>query len=141
MAFDHGIGNGTAPFQSADREDGKAAVAGDIPQISGEVTFTLPSEARDTVGRHTRQDGSVHGHGLQEFQPAEQPVHVGRVLAHLKLAQPDKAGDRTVRHFRQQGVKSTAHLIIQPVGNPSVDPSLCSNECIRAKAFDNRDPW
>ena len=38
---------------------------------------SIHSVARITERRHARQDSSIHGHGSQEFQPVEQPVHVG----------------------------------------------------------------
>ena len=86
MGFHNGVGNGAAPFQRADGKDGETAVAGDVPQITREVALSLPSQAGKPVGRHTGQDRLGQPKALQEFEPVEKTVHVGRVLTHLELA-------------------------------------------------------
>ena len=89
MAFDHGIGNGTAPFQSADREDGKAAVAGDIPQISGEVTFTLlPKAIRWQLGADL-PDAELSGVAVQAVGASGADIAAAVRAARARMARRD----------------------------------------------------
>jgi hypothetical protein len=140
MGINHRIGKDTAPFEGADREDGQAAVARDIPQIPGEVALPLTTKTGNAVRWHICQNALVQCNAPQEFQPVEQAVHIGRVLAHLKLAQPDKATDGTSRVVGQKGIKPVACDTIQKVRNPGINPPFRGNKCIRTKPLDDRDP-
>lgn len=140
MGLDHCIGNGTAPFDGADREDGQAAGARYVTQISGEVSLPLSAKAGNAVKWDTGQNSLVQGNVPEKFQPIKQAVHVGRILAHLELAQPDKAGNRTARILNQKSVKPGAAGIVYAVSNSSLDLPFCDNQGIRAKPFDDCDP-
>jgi hypothetical protein len=77
---------------------------------------------------------------LQEFQPVEKTVHVGRVLADLELTQPDKAGYGTTCILCQQGIEPRPYVIAQPPGDPGIDPPFRRDQRIRAQPLDDRDP-
>ena len=84
--------------------------------------------------RHICQNAPVRHQILQDFRPVEQAVPVGRVLAHLELALPDKAGDEATCILCQQGIRPIAKLTIQPIGNSCIDPPFSSDESIRDPA-------
>ena len=86
MSFHHGIGNGSAPFHNANRENGQTSVTGNIAQTICKIALTLTTQPRDPVGWDAAQhiDGELKT--LQKFQPIQQSVNICCVLANLKLA-------------------------------------------------------
>ena len=140
MGLDNGVGNGTAPFQRADRKNGEAAVTRDIPQIAREVSLALPAQARNPVRRHVSQNAPVQFQGLQVFQAVQKAVHISRVPPDLELTQPDEARDRAARIFGQKGIEPRSHVIVQLTGDPDIDPPFSRDKRIRAKPLDDRDP-
>lgn len=56
MGLDHRIGNPRVPFHRADRQNGKAPVAGDVSHAIGKIPFALTAKLRNPVGRQTIQN-------------------------------------------------------------------------------------
>lgn len=139
VGLDHGVGNGAAPFQSTDRKNGETAVTRDIPQIAREVSLALPAKAGNPVRRYIRQSAPVQFQSLQVFQAVQQAVHISRVPPDLELTQPDEPRNRAARIFGQKGIELRSHVIVQPTGDPGVDPPFSRDERIRAKPLDDRD--
>jgi hypothetical protein len=125
----------------------KAQTARMARRRSPEISRKSPAKYRSPCRRRRamRWGGTPTGcpfvqrHALQELQPIEQAVHVGRVLPDLKLTQPDKARDRAVRRLRSARHRA-ALACHRPAGPRSgIDPPLSSDKRIRAKALDDRD--
>lgn len=64
---------------------------------------------------------------------------VSRVPPDLELTQPDKPRDRAARIFGQQSIEPRPYVIVQPTGDPGIDPSFSGYKRIRAKPLDDRD--
>ena len=139
MGLDHGVGNGATPFQSTNRKDGEAAVTRDIPQISGEVPFSLPAQSGNAMRWHIGKNAPVQRQILQVFQAVQQAVHVGRVPPDLELTQPDEPRDRAARIIEQQGIKLCSQDLVQPTGDPGINSPFGRDKRIRAKPLDDRD--
>ena len=132
MGLHNGVGKGAAPFQYADGKDGETAITGNVSQIAREVSLSLPAKSGNPVRRHPSQNRLGQPKALQEFQPIQKTVHVGRVLPGLELTQPDKPRDRSASVFRQQGIEAGPHGIVQPLRDPGLDPPLRSHKRVRA---------
>ena len=83
VRFDNGVCNGGAPFHDADRQYGQASVAGDVEKAVGEIPLTLPPQTRDPMGRDAIENRGGQVQLLQEFEPLEQAVGIGRVVPDL----------------------------------------------------------
>ena len=138
VGLDNGVRNGGAPFHDADRQYGQAAVAGDVEKAVGEVPLALPAQTRDPVGRNAVENRGGQVQFLQEFEPVEQAVGIGRVVPHLELPQPYEPARVPVRAFAQQAVEALAHPAVETCGDPGIDPAFRRDQGIRAEPLDGR---
>lgn len=93
MGFDDGIGNRRFPLHGAYDKDRPAPVRGDVTQAVGEVAFTLPAQACDTVGWRAGESLMIEIQIAQKLQSLEQAVCGSRVVADLEIAKPDEAAN------------------------------------------------
>ena len=77
---------------------------------------------------------------LQELQPVEEPVDVGRVAAHLELAQPNEAGEAVGDLLGQECIEARAHCIVETAGDAGLDPALGGNQRVSAAPLDDCYP-
>ena len=77
---------------------------------------------------------------LQELQPVEEPVDVGRVAAHLEFAQPDEAGEPAGDLLGQECIEARARCIVETTGDAGLDPALSGNQRVGAAPLDDRYP-
>lgn len=74
---------------------------------------------------------------LQELQPVQQPVRVRRVLADLKLAQPNKTADPAINIFRKQGIQLVSHGRVETLSDARLHPTLGGDKRISAEPFNH----
>ena len=77
---------------------------------------------------------------LQELQPVEEAVDVGRVAAHLEFAQPDEAGEPVGDLLGQESIEARAHCIVETAGDAGLDPTLGGNQRVSAAPLDDCYP-
>ena len=138
MGLDHGIGDSAAPFHGTDGEDGETAITRNVAQPVGEVALPLAAKTGNTMRRNGLQQIGGKIEALQEFQTIEKAVDVGRVPAHLEPAQPDEPAHAAVHFLGKQPVETQAHGIVPARGDVRLYPTLCGNECARAKTLQDR---
>ena len=147
MGLDHGIGDSAAPLHGTDGEDGETAITRNVAQPVGEVALPLAAKTGNAMRRNGLQQIGGKIEALQEFQAIEKGVDVGRVPAHLEPAQPDEPAHAAVDFLGKQPVVSSrgkqpvetqAHGIVQARGDARLYPTLCGNECARAKTLQDR---
>ena len=138
MCFDNGICDGSRPLNDAGGKDGQSSITGDVPQSIRKVTFPLAAKACDPMCGNVVQDCWRQRDPLQEFQPVELAVDIGRVLAHLELSQPDEAADPAISVFIEQTVKFGFHFEVETCRNASLDPLFGRNQCVSTVSFYDR---
>ena len=93
MGLNHRIRYRGLPFNGANSEDRPSSITGNIAQIIREIPFTLPAKPGNAMQWNAIKGSGCKPETLQELQPVQQAVRVRRVLANLKLAQPDEPAD------------------------------------------------
>ena len=117
VCFDDGVRDGEAPLHHADRENGEAAITGNILQPVREIALALSAQPSNPMGRNPGQAIGIEADRLQELQPIQQAVHIGRVLARLEPAQPDEPAHLPVHRLAQQRVEPGAHVLVKTIGD------------------------
>ena len=72
------------------------AITGNVAQPVCQVALPLAAKTGNAMRRNGLQQVGGKVEALQEFQATEQAIDVGRVPAHLKLAQPDEPAHAAV---------------------------------------------
>jgi hypothetical protein len=139
MSFHHRIGQHGLPFRDADSQDCQASTIRELPQAIGKITLALASESRDAMRRDVIEKAIPQVDALQEFQPVQQPIRLGRVVARLKLSKPYEPGEAIVNHLVKQSCESLACGAIKAIGYSVFDPAFRRNQGIGAKPFNRGD--
>jgi len=140
MGLNHCISYRSLPFHSTDGHDRPPPIAGNVAQIIREISFALATKSGDPVGWNAIKGSGRKPETLQKLQPVQQAVRVCRVLANLKLAQPDKTADPVIDVFRKQGIQPASHGRVETVGDARFHPTFGGDKRISAEPFDHRHP-
>ena len=138
VGFHDGIGNGSAPFENADRQYGETPFIGEFPYAVGKIAFPLSTEPGDSMRGNAGENLGRKAEACQELQPVEQPVDVGRVPAHLELAEPYEAGEPSGDLLGRERIETRAHGIVETTGDAGLDPALGGHQRIGAAPRDDR---
>ncbi|EPR14777.1 hypothetical protein M527_27645 [Sphingobium indicum IP26] len=138
MGFDDSIGNRRFPLHYANSKDRPAPVRSDVTQAVGEVAFTLPAQACDTVGWRAGENLMIEIQITQKLQSVEQAVCGSRVVADLEIAKPNEAADVACQHLGQKPIQLLTRVSIQLFRDPRFDSAFGGDQGIRAQALDCR---
>ena len=138
MGLDDGVRDGGTPRHCANRENGEAAIAGDVLQPVREIALALTAQPGDPMRRNPAEATGIEANGLQKFQPVEQAVHVGGILACLEAAQPDEPAHLLVHRLGQEAVEPGAQIIAKTIGDTGFDPAFRRDQGIGAEPLDAR---